>query len=41
VTSPFLVGARTQCEVNNSKSQKLFECFEWIYAAIWIPDCKT
>jgi hypothetical protein len=37
VTSPLLVGARTQCEVNNSKRQKLFECLDWIYPAIWIP----
>jgi hypothetical protein len=32
-----LIGARTQCEVNNSKRQKLFECLSWIYGAIWIP----
>jgi hypothetical protein len=28
--------ARTQCRVNNSKRQKLFECLSWISAAIWI-----
>jgi hypothetical protein len=29
--------AMTQCEVNNSKRQKLFECLRWISAAIWNP----
>jgi hypothetical protein len=36
-TSPLLVGTRTQCEVNNSKHQKLFEYLYRIYASIWIP----
>jgi hypothetical protein len=26
-----------QCEVDNSEHQKLFKCWYWIYAAIWIP----
>jgi hypothetical protein len=34
LTSPLLVRARTQCEVNNSKRQKLFESLEWLSAAI-------
>jgi hypothetical protein len=37
VTSSLLVGARTQCEVNNSKRQQLFEWLYWISDAIWIP----
>jgi hypothetical protein len=34
--SPLLVGARMQCEVNNSKRKKLCECLEWISASICI-----
>jgi hypothetical protein len=35
--SSLLVGARTQCEVTDSKRKKLFECLSWISASIWIP----
>jgi hypothetical protein len=35
-TSPLLIGARTQCQVNDCKHQKLFDCSYRIYAPIWI-----
>jgi hypothetical protein len=36
-TSPLLVVAGTECEVNNPKRQKLFECLYRIPAAISKP----